>query len=626
MAHLRDGVIPADLRFSQIRSFNVPVDPPDLSGFSREAVAQLREAVARWRDEPAALLSLLIDVQEIWGYLPERALEYVSAAVKVPLVDLHAMRAFYDLLYSAPQGPTIGLCMNSACAVRGSGRVAAILRRAFDERPDSGWHLEELPCQGCCDLAPIAVLGGSPRRLAPSAASRVARILVEGGRVPEAPPMPAARVHPTPIRVAYRNLHRRDTHRLEVYRAHGGYTVLERVLRTSSPEAVIAAVTDSGLLGAGGAGFPTGQKWAAVRRAAGEAKAVVVNADEGEPGTFKDRPILERDPHLLIEGTILAAYAVGAARGFIYLRGEYHLARERLHAALAEAQAAGFLGPSVAGTPFTFDLHLRVGAGSYVAGDETAMLESLEGRPALPRVKPPYPSERGLFGSPTLVNNLETLAAVPAILERGASWYRGLGVNGSAGVKVYSLSGDIARPGNYELPRGISLRELIFTYGGGVRGERPLKAVLVGGASGGLLPPGEIDTPLEIAPLRRKGADLGSGAVVVVGADKCLLDLVRRETRFFAVESCGACDPCRLGTPALGREVERLLDPRTRTEAQARIRELGGVLLDTSRCGLGQVAANPALSLLQYFPDEIAAHAPGRCPAGVCGKPPRSRR
>ena len=604
--------------FSQIQSFNVPLDPPDLSEFSSEEVARLSHTVERWRNEPAALLSVLLDIQEIWGYLPERALQYVGYALKIPLVDLFAIREFYDLLYSAPPPRRLGLCMNTPCAVRGGERVARVLGRALAKRPDHGFHLEALPCQGCCDLAPVAVFRGWPYRLTATAASRFSQDLIEN-RADWESKQTGGRVRPTSTPVAYRNLHRATAHRLEVFRAHGGYSILETVVRTSSPDAVISAITESGLLGAGGAGFPTGRKWAAVRQAPGSKKYVVVNADEGEPGTFKDRPILERDPHLLIEGAALAAYAVGAKQGFIYLRGEYGRARERLASALAEAQESGFLGTRVAGTPFSFELHLRIGAGSYVAGDETAMLESLEGRPALPRVKPPYPSDRGLFGCPTLVNNVETLAAVPAILERGSVWYRSLGKNGSAGVKVYSLSGDVARPGNYELPRGLTARELIFTHGGGLRGKESLKAFLIGGASGGFLPPGDLDIPLDAGHLRAKGADLGSGAVVVVGAHNCLLDLARRETRFFAQESCGACDPCRLGTPMLLQELDKLSDPAGRIHAEGRIRELGAVLSDSSRCGLGQVAAYPLLSVLRHFPGEIAAHAESHCPAGVCG-------
>jgi NADH:ubiquinone oxidoreductase subunit F (NADH-binding) len=589
---------------------------------------------------------MMLEVQEIWGYLPERALEHVASALKIPLVDLFAIREFYDLLHGAPVPARIGLCANTPCTVRGGGRVAMRLRKVLAKHPDIGLHLEELPCQGCCDSAPVAVVRGDrrpgtrdrrpetgdrshPIRLTPRRAALLARALVkgEGDFVSQlqspVSSLSGGRVRLTPTRVAYRNLHRPEAHRLDVFRAHGGYATLERVLRTSSPEEVIAAITESGLLGAGGAGFPTGRKWAAVRNAPGDQKFTVVNADEGEPGTFKDRPILERDPHLLIEGAAIAAYAVGATQGFIYLRGEYRLARDRLACALAEARGAGFLGEEIAGTPFSLELHLRLGAGSYVAGDETAMFESLEGRPPLPRVKPPYPSDRGLFGRPTLVNNVETLAAVPAILERGPAWYRGLGRNGSSGVKVLCLSGDVARPGNYELPRGLTARELIFTHGHGARRKMPLKAFLVGGASGGFLPPEELDIPLEIAPLRAKGADLGSGAVVVVGAGHCLLDLARRETRFFARESCGACDPCRLGTPALLKELDGLLDMRTRARAESLIRDLGAVLADSSRCGLGQVAANPLLSVLRHFPDEIAAHTAGRCPAGVCGRGPR---
>lgn len=612
------------MRFSQIQSFNVPFDHPDLSRFSGEDIKRLFETVERWQNEPAALLTLLLEIQEIWGYLPERVLEFVGYALRVPRVDLFAIVEFYDLLYTEPPDPRVGLCMNTPCAVRGGGQLAKILHRAIEQRPDLRFSLEEIPCQGCCDLAPVAVVGGSSRRLTPRAATRVAQSLVEG-QLDQQPPMETGggQVRLTPTRLAFRNLHRPHSYRIDVFRAHGGYATLERVVRTLSADAVISTVTDSGLLGAGGAGFPAGRKWATVRHATEAQKFIVVNADEGEPGTFKDRAILERDPHLLIEGTALAAYAIGASQGFIYLRGEYRLARERIVAALADARQAGFLGTSVAGSSFSLDLHLRVGAGSYVAGDETAMLESLEGRPALPRVKPPFPSDRGLFGRPTLVNNVETLAAIPVILEKGPAWYRSLGQNGSAGVKIYCLSGDVARPGNYELPRGLSARELIFRYGGGLRRKRSLKAFLVGGASGGFLPPEELDIPLEIAPLRAKGADLGSGAVVVVGEHNCLLDLARRESRFFAKESCGACDPCRLGTPALVKEMDRLSDSRIRADAETRIRELGMVLHDSSRCGLGQVAANPLLSVLTHFPEEITAHAPGHCPVGVCDRRPR---
>jgi NADH-quinone oxidoreductase subunit F len=609
-----------------VPSFNVPLDPPDCSGFSAEESARLSEVVERWRGEPASLLMMLLEIQEIWGYLPQRALEFVSHTLRVPRVDLFAVREFFDLLHAAPPGRIIGLCANAACAARGAGRVAALLRRAAEERPDLDLRVLDVPCQGCCDLAPVAVLDGSPRRLTLPGARGLARTLLERRLDPDSALERGGRVRPTPTRVAYRNLHRRTAHPLAVYRGSGGYAMLEQVVRGWSPEAVTRAIAESGLLGAGGAGFPAGRKWEAVRRAQGEEKVVVVNADEGEPGTFKDRPILERDPHLLIEGAAIAAYAVGASQGYIYLRGEYRLARERLEAALAEAREGGVLGERVAGTPFAFHLHLRLGAGAYVAGEETALFESLEGRPALPRIKPPYPSERGLFGRPTLVNNVETLAAVPAILARGPAWYRALGRNGSTGAKVYCLSGESARPGNYELPRGITARELIFEYGGGLRGRQPLKAFLAGGASGGFLAPEALDVPLEAAPLRARGADLGSGAVVVVGPRGCLLDLARRETRFFAQESCGACDPCRLGTQALLAAVDRLADPATRPEAEARIRELGAALADASRCGLGQVAANPLLSVLTHFPEEIAAHAAGACPAGVCGRGARRRK
>ncbi|MFQ5962355.1 MAG: NAD(P)H-dependent oxidoreductase subunit E, partial [Candidatus Methylomirabilales bacterium] len=284
------------MRFSQVQSFNVTFDRPDLSRFSSEEMNRLCETVERWRNEPAALLTLLLEIQEIWGYLPERVLEYVGYALRVPTVDLFAIVEFYDLLYRAPPGPRVGLCMNTPCAVRGGGQGAKILHRTIEQRPDLGFSLEEMPCQGCCDLAPVAVVGGSSRRLTPRAATRVAQSLVEG-RLDRQPPMETGgQVRLTPTRVTFRNLHRPHSYRLDVFRAHGGYATLERVVRTSNADAVISAITESGLLGAGGAGFPAGRKWATVRHAAEAQKFIVVNADEGEPGTFKDRAILERDP------------------------------------------------------------------------------------------------------------------------------------------------------------------------------------------------------------------------------------------------------------------------------------------------------------------------------------------
>ena len=384
----------------------------------------------------------------------------------------------------------------------------------------------------------------------------------------------------------------------------GAYAALARVLEEGmSPEGLRELVSRSGLRGRGGAGFPTGRKWSLV--APGPDKYVVCNADEGEPGTFKDRLIMEGDPHRLIEGIALAAYAIGAEKGFMYIRGEYRLAIRRLGLAIQQAREHGLLGERILGTDFSFELEIKVGAGSYVCGEETALLESIEGKRGFPRLKPPYPGERGLWGRPTVVNNVETLANIPPIVLQGPDWFRSLGTPDSPGTKVFTLSGRVARPGAVEAEMGITLRELIYDYGGGP--QSAFKAALVGGAAGAFLGPDELDVPLDFDSLREQGAVLGSGAVLVLGEGDPLLPVLQSILHFFRHESCGQCIPCRLGTGRLVEIADRLAAGEGREGDIELMLELADLMRKTSLCPLGQSPYLAIRSAWDRFPDELRA-------------------
>jgi len=416
-----------------------------------------------------------------------------------------------------------------------------------------------------------------------------------------------------------KNIGKPGSETLQAYLSSGGYGVLRELMRKGSPSKVIEQVKKSGLRGCGGAGFPTGAKWEFVAQAQGMPKYVICNADEGEPGTFKDRLVLEQDPHLLIEGMAIAGFAVGAETGFIYIRGEYTLAWQRLRQALDEAYAHGILGDSVCGSTRKFHVKLRRGAGSYICGEETALIESLEGKRGVPRLRPPYPTTHGLWGQPTLVNNVETLARVPAIMEKGADWYRNLGRNGAAGTKVYCISGHILTPGAYELPMGITARELIDEYGGGMQRGNRLKAFSPGGLSSGVLPARMVDISLDYDSLAKAGSMLGSAAMIVMDDSTCMVDMALRAARFYVHESCGECTPCRIGTSRMVQLLTRVTTGQSSWQDIETLQELAERMRSDSRCGLGQAAPLPFLSSLNYFREEYQAHIEEkRCPCGVC--------
>ncbi len=397
-----------------------------------------------------------------------------------------------------------------------------------------------------------------------------------------------------------------DPTSIEDYIAHDGYFALGKALTEMQSADVLQAVKDSGLQGRGGAGFPTGLKWSFAVNQPGE-KYIVCNADESEPGTFKDRLILEGDPHAVLEGMALAGYACGAAQGWIYIRGEYVQARERLEHAIKQAEEYGLLGDNIMETGFSFHIHVHAGAGAYVCGEETALLESLEGKRGTPRIRPPYPTVRGFRDQPTLVNNVETLANVPAIILNGSDWFRSIGTHTSPGTKVYTMLGDVNITGLIEVPMGITLREVIEIYGGGVKNGKAFKCAQTGGASGSIIPAALLDVPMDFASMQAQGASLGSGALLVCDEDTDVVDLAYVLVRFFATESCGKCVPCRVGSAQMLEALERLRKGYAKPADLQRLEEIATHVQETSFCGLGQAAPVPILTGLRFFRAEFEA-------------------
>ncbi len=420
------------------------------------------------------------------------------------------------------------------------------------------------------------------------------------------------------VRIALRNCGQMEYASLEAYIARDGYAALAGAL-TRPPADVVGEIKRSGLRGRGGAGFPTGVKWEAGMNAPEGQKYMVCNADEGDPGAFMDRSILEGDPHSLIEGMLLGGYAIGANHGYVYVRAEYPLAVERLSNAIHQAREAGLLGEGILGSDFDFDLEIRIGAGAFVCGEETALMNSVEGRRGEPDQKPPFPFESGLFHCPTIINNVETLANVPAILFHGADWFRGFGTEKSPGTKVFALSGKINNTGLVEVPMGIPLGEILYTIGGGIPGGKGFKAIQSGGPSGGCLTRAHLNTPVDYESLARLGAIMGSGGLIVMDEDTCMVDIAKFFLEFTVDESCGKCTPCRVGTKRLLELLNKITDGKGTMEDLDKITELAEFIKSNSLCGLGQTAPNPVLSTLRYFRDEYVEHIVNkRCPAGVC--------
>ncbi len=422
-------------------------------------------------------------------------------------------------------------------------------------------------------------------------------------------------------RVALRNCGVINPENIDEYIAMDGYFALEKVLTKMTPDDVIKVILDSGLRGRGGGGFPTGRKWQFAKASVSDKKYVVCNADEGDPGAFMDRSVLEGDPHALIEAMAIAGYAIGADEGYVYVRAEYPIAVKRLQIAIEQAREYGLLGKDIFGTGFNFDITVRLGAGAFVCGEETALLTSIEGNRGEPRPRPPFPAVKGLYGQPTIINNVETYANIAQIILNGAEWFASMGTEKSKGTKVFALGGKITNTGLVEIPMGTTLREVVEEIGGGVPNGKKFKAAQTGGPSGGCIPASLIDTPIDYDNLMAIGSMMGSGGLIVMDEDNCMVDIAKFFLEFTYDESCGKCAPCRIGTKRLLQLLEKITDGRGTLEDIDRIEELSNYIKSASLCGLGQTAPNPVLSTLRYFRDEYVTHVVDKkCPAGVCKK------
>ncbi|MGD2067557.1 MAG: NADH-ubiquinone oxidoreductase-F iron-sulfur binding region domain-containing protein [Gemmatimonadota bacterium] len=555
--------------------------------------------IDRWLGEPAPLLPVLHAFHDRDGHLSDDAIRAVGEGLRIPLAELYGTVTFYHHFAREPGGlerPRV--CTGPICRTRGAGAILEDLDGATG-----------MPCSGRCD-DPVPVLKG--RRT----------LVARDGR------LEALESHPTPLppeppegveECVFRHIREPARALMRGYEAGGGYAALRRAVSMMAPGEVLAIVDDSGLAGRGGAGFPTGRKWRAVCDAGGGPKTIVCNADEGEPGCFKDRALMDHDPHAVLEGMALAGYATGATRGFVYLRYEYPETERVLQRAIDEAESAGVLGEHILGSGFSFRVYLRRGAGAYICGEETSLLNSLEGRHPFPRNRPPYPVTHGYEGTPTAVNNVETLASVAPIVDRGADWYRGLGRGEHGGTKVISLSGDVARPGNYEVPLGLPLRELLHDWAGGGRDGNAIQAVSMAGLSGGFLAGDDLDVTLDEASIRAKKSFLGAGGIMVFDATRDMVEVSRQAMEFFAHESCGKCFPCRIGTKRLTERLAGDAGPADLSQWLDEVSDLGETMKRTSACGLGQAAPLITESLVRYFPDRVAEHvaaAPGTRAAG----------
>jgi NADH-quinone oxidoreductase subunit F len=548
--------------------------------------------------------------------------------------DLEALRTKCRELRD-PAKPCLAVCAGSGCTASGAHDVLGALRKAVQRRGlQDAVDIKSTGCHGFCEKGPVMIVwpeGTFYNSVTPADAAEIVASATNGRRAVERllyrDPVSGERaLHEEDVpfyrrqqRILLGNNGKIDPKSLEDYLRVGGYAALSRVLADFTAEQVVDAVKRSGLRGRGGAGFPTGLKWEVMREQPGTLRYIICNADEGDPGAFMDRSLLEGNPHSVIEGMLIGAHALGAHEGYIYVRAEYPLAVEHLREALTQAEAYGLLGDNILGSGLNFRVHLVEGAGAFVCGEETALIASIEGRVGEPHPRPPYPVQKGLWGKPTVINNVKTWASVPVIINRGADWYAAIGTERSKGTMVFSLVGKINNTGLVEVPMGITLREMIYEIGGGIPGGKQLKAVQVGGPSGGCIPTSLIDLPIDYEALTEAGSMMGSGGMVVMDEDTCMVDVARYFMEFLEEESCGKCFPCRKGTQRMREILARISQGKASEWDLEMLEELGWMVRETSLCGLGQTAPNPVLTTLRYFRDEYLAHVrEKRCPAKVC--------
>ena len=525
------------------------------------------------------------------------------------------------------------VCHGTGCTSSKSPKIIENFRKIIDEKGIKNVRVIQTGCFGLCAKGPIVIIRPEDTFYAmvkPEDCEEIINTHILEGKTVErllckdiddsvVQRLDELTFYKKQERIALKNCGIIDPENIDEYIAFDGYKALEKVLFEMSQDNVINEVTESGLRGRGGAGFPTGKKWYFTKIAEGDQKYVVCNADEGDPGAFMDRSILEGDPHSVIEAMMIAGYAVGANKGYIYVRAEYPIAVHRFQTAINQAKEYGILGKNIFGTDFSFDLEIRLGAGAFVCGEETALLESIEGRSGRPRLKPPFPANCGLWQKPTLINNVETYANITKIILNGAKWYSSIGTEKSKGTKVFALGGNVVNVGLVEVPMGTTLREIVFDIGGGIPGGHEFKAAQTGGPSGGCIPAEHLDTPIDYESLSQIGSMMGSGGLIVMDDTKCMVNLAKFYLGFTVDESCGKCTPCRIGTKRMLEILEKITEGSGETEDLEKLERLAKTIQKASVCGLGQTAPNPVLSTMKYFRDEYIAHIRDKkCPAKEC--------
>ena len=527
------------------------------------------------------------------------------------------------------------VCHGTGCTSSKSPKIIENFRKVIEEKGLTNVRVIQTGCFGLCAKGPVVIIRPEETFYAhvkPEDCEEIIQShIVEGKNVERllaknidgkmVDKLDDLDFYKKQKRIALKNCGLIDPENIDEYIAFDGYKAIYKVLTEMSPDQVIETITNSGLRGRGGAGFPTGMKWSFTQKAEGDQKYIVCNADEGDPGAFMDRSILEGDPHCVLEAMAIAGYAIGANQGYIYVRAEYPIAVQRLRIAINQAREYGLLGNNIFGTDFCFDIDIRLGAGAFVCGEETALLESIEGKRGQPRIKPPFPAVKGLFGKPTSINNVETFANITKIILNGAEWYASIGTEKSKGTKVFALGGNVNNVGLVEVPMGTTLREIVFDIGGGIPNGREFKAAQTGGPSGGCIPAEHLDTPIDYESLMAIGSMMGSGGLIVMDDTKCMVNLAKFYLEFTVAESCGKCTPCRIGTKRMLEILEKLCNGEGTEYDIYRLEKLANNVKKASICGLGQSAPNPVLSTLKYFREEFEEHAiDKKCRTNECKK------
>ena len=546
----------------------------------------------------------LRSIQHEFGYLPADQLQLLSKKIDVPVSQIHAAASFYPHFHlTPPPKAEVKICADMTCHLRGGDQLKSQLEQSCRGRSASDVSIRDVSCLGRCDSAPaISINDRIYSGLAVPQAVGIVRDVLSGGQLP---PEPRERLN---VRIAS-----------DPYEGSPQYSVVRRFIETRDWSGIIATLKASGLRGMGGAGFPTGMKWEIVRNAPGEEHYIVCNADESEPGTIKDRFIMQTVPWLVIEGMIVAGLVTGSRKGILYIRHEYEEPREILQKEIDRCYREKLLGDRILGSDLNFDLEIFVSPGGYICGEESALLEAIEGKRAEPRNKPPFPGTNGLWNQPTVINNVETFTFATVILMRGVDWFKAQGRNGAAGMKFVGISGDVNRPGIFEVPMGISYEELLQNYAGGILDNRALLAFAPSGPSSGYLPASMTNLPLDWNAVAAAGSMVGSGAIVVVGEGRCMLDMALNAVRFYRNESCGKCVPCRMGSQKMVEMLTGWTEGRSHDGDMRLLDDLSSAMKLTSICGLGQIVPAPIQSVLKHFPEVVNEHVRNhRCPAGVC--------